>query len=168
MLPPLSSAGGHRAAPARPSRHPSSADGAIGCECIAQRVSRPFDRSKWRRYGSGKSSGGVEPGIRRPIPIQRLEAQDSTCSVSPGSAPRTKIGPASGYSARSRSCQVPKRASLFTCRRSLHGLAVHDVAEAHSTPGAARCPICSELVPFRSDARPRRSSRVVVTLMQET
>jgi hypothetical protein len=55
--------------------------------------------SKIRRYASGKSSGSSpRPGktADQPQPCVRM-SRISTASVSPGSAPLTTIGPASGY-----------------------------------------------------------------------
>jgi hypothetical protein len=59
----------------------------------------PFEMSKILRYASGNSSGSrPRPGriALQPHPWVRMSST-STASVSPGCAPLTTIGPASGY-----------------------------------------------------------------------
>ena len=74
-------------------------NGVIGISMSSRKWMRsPSERSKTRRYGSGKSSGSrPSPGRIAVQPQPRVwRSRISTASVSPGSAPRTAIGPASG------------------------------------------------------------------------
>lgn len=63
-------------------------------------ATRPCERSKIRRYASGKSSGSKPSPGRIAVHAHPCVwmSRISTTSVSPGCAPSMAIGPASGYS----------------------------------------------------------------------